>query len=270
MDETQYAEDIAAEDLRAFLKFWPLFSAEVDDVSQILIKEEDRLLAKDTEPFSWCHFYELPFEHHVALLFAGLAQNEQVAEWHRQVVVSPGQIGALPGIVEQVFKHFDALEAPSKEDVEEIRPFLAAFIGIWLSVSRSLHCVLYHGRFLNELIGRVRAGDDKALFDAVRIDPTVVGCKSAIERISKATLLKDNRFFAKLKAAINGKMAKREQVNFQKIRLVLEILHEKGATRLNDKQLKQLFVEELKLYSKDNEKALRKLVDTYMKKNATT
>lgn len=270
MDKTSFANGITAEDLRDFLRFWPLFSAEVDEVTQMLVEEEDRLFAEDSKPCSWCHLYELPIEGHIALLFLELSDHEQVANWHRQIIETPGQIGALPGVVNQVHKHFNAMEAPNKEDTEKMRPILAAFIGTMLSVSHSLYCVLYHGCFLNELIVRVRAGDDKALFDAVRIDPTVVGCKSIIERISKAALLRDHSFFAKLKAAMNRKMAKREQANFQKMRLVLEILHEKGATRLNDKQLRQLFVEELQLYSGDNDKALRKFADTYMKKSTAT
>jgi hypothetical protein len=125
------------------------------------------------------------------------------------------------------------------------------------------------------LIERVRAGDDKALFDAIRLDPTVLGCKSVVERISKAALLQDKKFFAKLKAALNGKIAKREQANYQKMRLVLEILHEANSKKLNDDQLYELFVKTLKLYSWNereggNAKALRKFVETYMKRTSTT
>ena len=59
------------------------------------------------------------------------------------------------------------------------------------------------------------------------------------------------------------------------MRLVFEVLYEAGALRLTDKQLYQLFVEELKLYTANSkgggsDKALRKFADTYMKKNATT
>ena len=140
-----------------------------------------------------------------------------------------------------------------------------------------MRCVLYHGCFLNELIARVLIGkgSDKDLFDAIRIDPTVIGCKTAIERISKAVLLKDEDFLKKLKAAINGKVTKREQQNYQKMRLVFEILYEANSDKLDDQQLYDLFVKSLKLYSWNesqggNAKALRKFADTYMKKQATT
>lgn len=281
MNETNYAKSITAEDLRIFLEFWPSFSAEADEAQQLLIEDKDRFLGNDAEPFAWCYLYELPIRQHLTLAnagiiqgYAGFLQVEQVAGWFRQLVDTPGQIRALPDITRQIDHHFDAME-PSEEDVKRLLPTLAGTFGLGLSMYNSLCCVLYHGCFLNELIERIRAGNDKALFDAIRIDSTVIGCPSVVERISKAALLQDNSFFAKLKAAVNGKMAKREQANFQKMRLTLEVLHEAGAIRLNDEQLHRLFVEELNLYSGYTTsggcaKALRKFADTYMKKNATT
>lgn len=283
MDTAHYASSISAEDLRLFLKFWPTFSVEADKAQQQLIEDKDRLLSKDVDLLAWCYLYELPIRQHIALANAAIIQGydgflnfEQVADWYRQLVDTPGQVGALPSITCHIDHHFDSLK-PSKEDMERLLPGIAGIFSLGLSMYNSLRCVLYHGCFLNELIERVRADHDnnKALFDAIRIDSTVLGCPSVVERISKATLLQDNRFFAKLKAAINGKLAKREQANYQKMRLVLEVLHEAGAMRLNDEQLHQLFVEELKLYSGNTKgggcaKALRKFADTYMKKNATT
>lgn len=281
MSESHYAKGITAEDLRTFLAFWPRFSTEADEAQQMLVEDRDIFLNKDTEPFAWCHLYEFPINQHITLANVGLLQSygkflqvEQFTSWHKQIVDTPGQIAALPSIVEQVGHHFDSME-PRQEDMEELLPNIAGALGLGMSMYHTLRCILFHGCFLNELIERIRADDDKALFDAVRIDSTVIGCLSVSNRISKAALLQDNSFFAKLRAAINGKMAKREQANFQKMRLVFEILHEAGAIRLSDAQLHELFVEELKLYSGNtmgggNAKALRKFADTYMKKNATT
>jgi hypothetical protein len=281
MNSATFAPNITAGDLRTFLEFWPSFSAEANDVHQMVIEDKDKFFDKETELPAWCHFYELPLLQHVALVNAATVQGyakflsqEQVADWHQQVADAPSQIGAIPGMIRQIEHYFDAIEL-SKEDAEEVLPSLAGLLGFGLSISYTLRCVLYHGCFLNELIERVRAGDDKALFDAIRIDSTVIGCMSVSNRISRAALLKDNSFFTKLKAAINGKLAKREQANFQKMRLVFEVLHEAGASRLSDSQLQQLFVGELDLYASNakgggNAKALRKFADTYMKKSATT
>lgn len=278
MNAPHYAKGITAESLRIFLDFWPLVATQVEEAQQKLIEDKDKLLGDDAAKFSWCHLYELPIQQHLAITLSGLLQDERIQVWLKQITASSNQIAVLPEIAEQVNAYFDEMEAPSKVEVEELRPILAGFLGVSWSMFNSLRCVLYHGCFLNDLIERVRDDGDKSLkslLDAVRIDPTVIGCKPVIERISKATLLRENRFFARLKAAINGKMGKREQANFQKMRLVFEVLHEAGATNLSDDQLHQLFVKELKLYSGNekgggNAKALRKFADTYMKKTSTT
>jgi hypothetical protein len=264
-----------SEGIRLFLEFWPKFKDEFIEVLQSLPNNESLLFSKDVVDFNWCHLYELPIKQHIAVPLTGLLQDEKLLRIFQELASSKNQVAFVPELITQIDSYFDALEPPSETEKKELIPLLAAYFSLSLSIYHSLRCVLYHGCFLNELIERVRTGDDKALFDAVRLDPTVIGCKSVLNRISKATLLQDKRFIAKLKAALNGNIAKREQANYQKMRLVLEILYESQATRLDDDQLYQLFVEELKLYSWNergggNAKALRKFADTYMKKQATT
>lgn len=280
---TPFPDGITANVLRTFLALWPTFSEAADEIHRVLIDDQDKLLGTEAEPFVWCHLYELPIKQHVDAVssmtlqgYSKILKEEDVSSWQRQLLNTPGQIAALPSLVSQVHHHFE-IQDIGKMDAEEMLPTLAGYISLGLSIYNSLRCVLYHGCFLNELIERVRADDDddKALFDAIRVDPTVIGCQSVINRISKAALLREVNFFTKLKAAINGKQVKRDQANFQKMRLVLEILHEAGATRLSDAHLHELFVEELKLYTSNAEgggsaKALRKFCDTYMKKSSTT
>lgn len=278
MTAPYYANNITAQDLRIFLDSWPQFVAEAEEVQLMLIEDKDKFLADDASKFSWCHLYELPINQHLAIIRSGLAHDGKIQDCYNQIGASQNQIAILPDVLGQVKKHFDEMDALSKKDAEEMRPFLAGFLGVHLSAFHSLRSVLFFGCFLNELIERVRGGGDdgdKALFNVIRLDPTVVGCKPVVERISKAFLIRDSFFFKKLKAALNGNIGKREQANFQKMRLIFEVLYEAGAMSLTDNQLHQLFVEELKLYSGNeigggNAKALRKFADTYMKKNATT
>lgn len=273
-NQKQYGKT-TAEDIRVFLEHWPKAKVEFEETWQSLSEDKDLIFGKNAVGFSWCHFYELPIKQHMVLPLNGFLQDEKFMSIFQSLVASEDQIAFIPKMFSQVDSYFDSLEPPSKVEAVELMPIIAQYFGASLSVFHSLRCVLYHGCFLNELIERVRAGDEKALFDAIRLDPTVVGCKSAIELISKEALLQNKRFFAKLKAALNGNLAKREQANYQKMRLVLEILHEVQAARLNDDQLYQLFVKELKLYSWNergggNAKALRKFADIYMKQNSTT
>lgn len=278
MNEAFYAKGITAKNLRAFLELWPLVAIGIEDTKETINDCNDRLFDKEDEEFSWCHLYELPTKDLTVLLCTGLLQFislEQILGWFKQMADCPGSIGALPDIWNQVHEHFDARPNPTKDDLESLRPFLPEISAAFIAVQYSLWCVLYHGCFLNELIERARKGDNKALIDAIKIDTSIIGCPTVVGKISKATRLQDVKFFAKLKSAINGKKEKLKQDNFQKMRLVFEVLYEAGALRLTDKQLYQLFVEELKLYTANSkgggsDKALRKFADTYMKKNATT
>jgi hypothetical protein len=282
MEENLYAKGVTAESLRLLLAFLPQFWAEAEETHQILLDKSDEFLGKDTQFIGWCYLYEFPAEKHWAMIVAsymqdddGLIDRQQILGWLQQFKDAPAKVEAIPQTAKVIDDYFAAIPDPGDVEKQEARPYMAQFFGMSFSLFNSLRCVYLHGCYLNELIERIRNGDDKALFDAVRIDPTVIGCSPVIARISKATLLKDRRFFAKLKAALGGKKAKREQANFQKMRLVLEVLHEAGATRLSDEQLQELFVDELKLYSGNvrgggNAKALRKFADTYMKKAAST
>lgn len=278
MSKTEFAKGVTAEDLRLLLEYWPLLMEEGQQIQQDLQADKDLSLGNDTAPVGWCYLYELPIMEHLNLAIVGNVQSlgdfvnlEHLGEWFRQLKDSPSQIGEIPAVCIRIGEHFDAQPDPDEAQKENLCTALPALLANTLSMINTLRCVLFHGCFLNELIERVRSGDDKALFAAVRIDKTVIGCPSVVVRISKAALLNDEDFFNDLRNALEGKQTKREQENFQMMRLVLEILHEAGANRLNNKQLWQLFVEELDLYSSNSTpQALRKFVDTYMKKNATT
>lgn len=278
MSDTEFAKGVTAEDLRMLLEYWPLLMDEGREVQQDFLSNKELFLSDDTSLVGWCYLYELPIREHLTLALAGninmlsdFLSVEQVGEWFGQLKDSRSQIGELPAVCTRIGEYFDAQPTPDNTQAEKLRTDLATLFGNALSMENTLRCVLYHGCFLNELIERVRSGDDNALLAAVRMDKTVIGCPSVVQRISKAAILKDEEFFNELRNAIEGKQAKRAQENFQMMRLVLEILYEAGAERLNDKQLWQLFVEELNLYSSNsNHKALRKFVDDYMKKNAAT
>lgn len=280
MSDDLYAKGVTADNLRILLAFWPQLMADGEQITQEIQNDLETLFSVDAEYVGWCYLYELPVKEHMALAMAINLQNlgdflstEQVVEWMSQLTNAPSQIGEIPKIHEHIGQHFTLAPAPTPTIAQklEFQSSIAPLLGNVQSISNSLRCILYHGCFLNELIERVRSGDDAALFSAVRMDATVIGCPSVVQRISKASLLKDGKFFNKLKSAINGKQTKREQANFQMMRLVLEILHETGAGKLSDKQLHKLFIEELNLYSRDADpKALRKFANTYMKKKATT
>lgn len=280
MTETNFAKGITAHNLRAFLELWPTVLNGIEEVIEIMNIDGDRLFGSGNDQFSWCHLYELPVRSLINKLFFELTYivpKSILSGWYEQMAKCPGNIGELPRLYIDVNVHFNSRPAPSMEQIDAIRPHLPEIGALLIAIKYSFYGILYYGCYLNELIERARAGDDEALFSAVRVDPTVVGCPSVIDRISKARRLQDKEFLDELRKTGSGVTDKRKQINFEKMRLIFEILYETGALRLTNKQLYQLFVEELKLYTANSkgggvEKSLRDHADTFlkMKKKATS
>lgn len=259
MENHQYGLT-SAESIRNFLEFWSNFQIGFDETRELIKDDQALIYADSTFGFSWSHLYELPVKEHFGKTLAPILSDSNFLKIFQGLASSKDQIAHIPLMCDQVDAYFDTLDAPTKEEAQEFIPHIAALFGLHLSSYFSLKCVFYYGCFLNELIAKARDGDDKSLFNAIRLDPTVVGCQTAVLRISKAAFLQDHGFFKKLKAAICGKLSKREQANYQKMRLVLEILYEAKSDRLDDDQLHHLFVKALKLYSwNEREGAILKL-----------
>ncbi len=242
---------------------------EKDAASKAIAHAE--LLAPPSAPAAWCYLYELSFTDHLAIFAKCAGLGEVAREFGRHN-------NAIKGAVVSIARGqvLDAAKLETIEGAEQLKEKLPALFALAHSITCSLRCVLFYGCYLNVLVERVRElRDDAALFAAVRIDPTVVGCPSVVSRLSEAALGSDKRFWNRMRAALSGKLKKREQANFQKMRLVLKVLSESGAQRLSDDRLSALFIDELRLYARHSARGdvirnLRKFANRYMHKDAST
>lgn len=274
MQDIQYGK-ISTAELRDFLEFWPQISVMAEELKRFFVEEQELLLGNGVNSMSWCHLYELPAKVHFHLMLSGHKDEDGLGVIIGNFSKSENQIAATTNACKEVGVFFDSQPKLSKDEALELIPLLTPILVLAYSSYNSLLSLLYYGRFLNDLVDQVRSGDDKALFSAISVDPTCIGCKPIIARISKAVLIQDVAFLENVKAALGNKTEKRAQENYQKMRLVLEILHECGATKLTDNQLEQLFIKELNLYSDSplgggSHDALRKFANTYMKKKSRT
>ena len=88
---------------------------------------------------------------------------------------------------------------------------------------------------------------DRALFDAVRLDRTIMACPTVAARISKAELQNETKFFQHLRNALKGPSRKHWD-SYRDLRFSFAILREMNFDSLSDDQLEQLFMDTLKLY----------------------
>lgn len=133
-------------------------------------------------------------------------------------------------------------------------------------------CRLFHVP-MSELVRRSREGDDNALFNAVLIDSTAVTCPSIALRIHQAKLRSDNAFFDHLAAAIKGNRPRRPDEKHDDLRFMLAALSEAiELGKLSNKQLSDLFIDKLQLYSDsggDPEGSLKKFIQRRNKDSGT-
>lgn len=263
-------------DLASFLALYPKLLEGEREARNILKEKADKIFTLDMPGPTWSHLYELSAKEHFVTGMVAFGAQEQL----KQLAQSSNQIQEIMHIADSLDEEEVDEWEPTDEERDELRKTLGAVFAITMSVMKSLYSLMVFGVYLNDLVALVRAGGakgDKALLQAVKIDPTVLACTSVNARISRAILLDDHAFLAKVRRAMEGKLTKREQKNYQYMRIVLEVLHEAGAPKLSQDDLYTLFVEELKLVRGERDadegdvaNALRQFAYQFMKQKAVS
>jgi hypothetical protein len=187
---------------------------------------------------SWAAVYELPFMEHLAWLIIALDKGEFL----KRAVQSddPQQV---------------VLDDLKNEDSEEWQGgFQGLFtkqdlIGLAVSVQKSIVSLMTYQKSLSALVREAGEGDDRALFNAVRIDRSIMACPTIADRIARAEFAGDEQFFINLRNALKGPDAKHWQGQ-QDVRYAFAVLREVGFDKLTDEQLETLFVDQLQIYPK--------------------
>lgn len=240
---------ISSDDLSMFLAIPDRLFTELDEARALLLEKRDKVFAPDAPKAVWCHFYEFPPKEHFAHVLVAFSGVDIL----REIAGSPNQIQAMFSEVAKFTLEIEGDEEElSEADLNDVRKSLQSVFGMSLSVVNSFRSLLVFGYYLNDLIAIVREGGehaDEAMLRAIKIDSTVLGCQSVVVRLSRAVMEDDRAFLRKVKNAMGGQLTKREQRNYQAMRLVLEMLHETNARQLNQDDLYQLFVDELRIVS---------------------
>jgi hypothetical protein len=244
----QYGK-LTAENLKELLAVLPLIEQINGLMGQLLLQEES-ISTKDIPVLPWSELYEKPFNFHLASVLKDLGLSDDVKRF-------AAKDNATQTFMNEAFTEDNAM-TPKGEPLEKISSIM--------SLCFSSQSLMTYGLYVNDLIATARESDynkgKTPLFNAIRIDPSVVGCPTAIRYISKATVLNDQDFFKKLKNAISGKLGKREAKNYQQMRFILQVLSETGAGNLSDEDLKELFVSQLNIYS-DSQHSAQKNINEF-------
>lgn len=258
--------------LRLLLTQIDIFDKEVAEISLDLSMRQHEYTKINQAELSWAQLYEKPFNECLAIFFVLNGMSEDI----KFAAESEDKLQALNEITEKIDPHLDSI-LNEINDMEGQKQFITFNASLSLLCINSIRSLMIYGQYINELIEISRESTDfkladKALIQAIRIDPSAVGCPIALKRISRAVFFGDHKFLKKIQNAFTGKLGVRENKNYRKMRFILQVLHESGGIDLNDKDLKELFVKHLNLYSytqSSSEKNLKELAYNFKKQKST-
>jgi hypothetical protein len=197
---------------------------------------KDRLDAMLEQGFAWASIYELPLMEHLALVVLAIGKADVLHQ------------AAQSDDPQQMILDNMAVDDPDDWEGGDKGLFEKRHVvGLAFALQRSIISIMTHYKSLSALVQEVREGNDRALFQAVRIDRSITACPTIADRIAKAELADDRRFFIHLRNALKGKSAKHWQA-FDEMRYAFALLRELGIDDLSDEELERLLVDDLGVY----------------------
>jgi hypothetical protein len=226
---------LTADQFRELIGKLPELRRQRDEFGRLLNevpKEKfDTLMIRD---FNWGHVYENSFAQHVALAMTAFG----MVQWSIDLAKAPDP--QQKAIDEWPQEDFDPETHPAFEPQD--------LVALAYSLQRTILSVMLFQRSLSGLIQEVRENDNlDALFNAVRVDRTALSCPTIADKIARAEMRQDKRFFLRLRNALKGPTQK-HWASYCDLRFSLFTLRELDFDALTDNQLENLLVHHLKVY----------------------
>lgn len=219
----------------AFIGKLPEVRRQRDELGRLLADlPEEKFDTFGGNGFNMSPVYECSFAEHIAIVVVAFGR----AKWLLDLANAPDPQRA-------VFEQW-AIEGDEVVPHSSFQP--QSLIGLAFTLQRTILSVMLFQRSMSGLIQEVRENDDMdALFNAVRVDRSVVSCPTIAYRIARAQMRNDKRFFLRLRNALKGPTQK-HWASYCDLRYSLYTLRELGFDKLTDTQLENLLVHHLKVY----------------------
>jgi len=183
-------------ELRLILALWPLLGRRIAALHLGGGRGRPRV-PPIPDQLRWAGLYELPFARHLAAAAVAFDMDRELIGAARHAI----PVASLAKLTKVYVKH------ESRDGGAEVSGAIAAEswmkAGYLRSMRESLRSLLVSGRSVNELVARARdAADDRALLEAIRIDPAVLLGATGAARMARALLEDDTRFLRGLHKAM--------------------------------------------------------------------
>jgi len=232
--EKEYGK-LTTNQFREFIGKLPELRQKRDEFGQLLAElPKEKFDTFMVSGFNWGNIYEYTFTKHIAIAVVAFNYTDTLS-------------AALASADPQ--QHvLDNLYPPEDDDSTHPAFEHQDLIGIAFSLQRTILSVMLFQRSISGLVQEVREHDNMdSLFNAIRVDRTVMSCDTIADKIARAELRGDKRFFLRLRNALKGPTQK-HWAAYCDLRYSLFVLRELGFDGLSDAQLENLLVHQLKVY----------------------
>lgn len=226
---------LTADQFRAFVDLLPVIQAKTLEMKRYMQEVPDeRWKELLSEGYSWSWVYDLPFIVHLSIVVYAM----NLGGWLSEVAADADpQQRALDDLRADLLGDDFHPDVPGQNG-----------IGLVLSIIHTMQSIALHGRSLSALLQDAHENNDMdCLFRAIKVDRTIVTCPSVADRIAKAELQNDKKFFIKLSNAFKGPSNK-EWAGLAKMKLSFSVLRELEMNALSDDELEHLMVHVLDAY----------------------
>ncbi len=189
--------------------------------------------------WNYSHIYEVPFSRHLATLLVVMNRHNDFSA----MADSPDPQEAVLEVLRNM------------EKVEDDRPLYEGFneseaLALIYSFGQTVTSMATYGRSISALIHAAREQmDSDALFKAIRMDRSVIGCPTAMQLIARAQLRDNKAFFRHLRSALAGP-GRKQWEGLHPMRYAFILLNEMGLHGLSEAELETLMVDTLNVYPK--------------------
>jgi len=203
-----------------------------------LIKADNEIIEALAKVAPWSHFYELQYKEFLAVC----AVTFDSADVIKSAADSPDSTQA---IIDDIDNSLDSEAKVESLTVEE-KGFRASLA---IAASMQQISISMHGQSLSQLVESVRNGNDKALFNSVLIDRSIVSSPTIARRIQVAELNNDLSFMENLSKALTRNKPVRPKEKYDDLRFMINLIDDLfDPDSVPKDKLHYLIIEELELY----------------------
>lgn len=225
--------------IKQFLSIYPQVGEAFGETLLALNSEPEAMTKLLPSDFHWNYLYELSQKELSILLLAAVGLLDPLLKLH-----------GAGGDINSALLNIDIEAIVDSWDGGHHQMFLPAHvIAISIANGYSIQALEFYGCYMSELLVKTNGGCDESLFNALRVDPSIISLSSFSGRLARATLSSQEDFFKELSNALLGGPHKALEDN-KEMRVILQLLNEINAlASMSMTDLDRLFIRELKLYS---------------------